>query len=57
MDPFPTKGIEYLLILGYLAVFIPFTWLLSRIGRDAADDERTDPDSPVPLEAPLEETG
>jgi hypothetical protein len=46
MEPFPTKGIEYLLILGYLAVFVPFTWLLSRIGRDAADEEATDPASP-----------
>ena len=33
MDPFPTKGVEYLLILGYLAAFVPFVWLLSRIGR------------------------
>jgi hypothetical protein len=53
MDIFPTKGIEYLLIIGYLSAFVPFAWLLSRIGRDAADEEPTDPDSPEPREAPL----
>ena len=33
MDPFPTKGIEYLLMIGYLLMLVPFAWLLSRIAR------------------------
>ncbi len=52
MDPFPTKGIEYLLILGYLAMFVPFTWLLSRIGRDSEDNETTEPARPEPRRTP-----
>ena len=52
MDPFPTKGIEYLLIIGYLAVFVPFAWLLSRIGREAAAEGATDPASPEPRKTP-----
>jgi glycine cleavage system H lipoate-binding protein len=40
MDPFPTKGVEYLLVLGYLAVFVPFVWLLSRIGGQPAPEQR-----------------
>lgn len=52
MDPFPTKGIEYLLIIGYLAVFVPFTWLLSRIGRKAVVEGPTDPTSPEPRRTP-----
>lgn len=30
MDIFATKGIEYLLVIGYLLVLIPFWWLLHR---------------------------
>ncbi len=52
MDPFPTKGIEYLLIIGYLAVFVPFTWLLSRIGRRAAAEGPREPALPEPRKAP-----
>jgi glycine cleavage system H lipoate-binding protein len=32
MDFLPTKGVEYLIILAYLAVLAPFWWLLSRLG-------------------------
>ena len=31
MDIFATKGIEYLLVIGYLLLFIPFAWLLRRM--------------------------
>ena len=52
MDPFPTKGIEYLLIIGYLAVFVPFAWLLSRIARETAAKGATGPASPQPCKTP-----
>ena len=52
MDPFPTKGLEYLLIIGYLIVFIPFAWLLSWIGRKAAAEGATDPALPEPRKTP-----
>ncbi len=52
MDPFPTKGIEYLLIIGYLAVFVPFVWLLSRIGRERTTEAATGPASPKPGTTP-----
>jgi glycine cleavage system H lipoate-binding protein len=31
MDFFATKGIEYLLVIGYLLLLIPFAWLLRRM--------------------------
>ena len=31
MDPFATKGIEYLLVIGYLSLLVPFAWLVSRM--------------------------
>jgi glycine cleavage system H protein len=52
MDPFPTKGIEYLLIIGYLATFVPFAWLISRIGREAPVEGETGPASPEPRKTP-----
>ena len=52
MDPFPTKGIEYLLIVGYLALFVPFAWLLSRIGRERAAEGAPGPASPQPRKMP-----
>lgn len=52
MDPFPTKGVEYLLIIGYLALFVPFMWLLSRIGRDRAGVEAAEPAAPEPSKKP-----
>jgi glycine cleavage system H lipoate-binding protein len=51
MDPFPTKGVEYLLIFGYLAVFVPFAWLLSRIGRQPAVERAAAPLSRKPQPA------
>jgi glycine cleavage system H lipoate-binding protein len=33
MDFLATKGIEYLMVIGYLLVLIPFWWLLSRAAR------------------------
>lgn len=36
MDFLPTKGIEYLLVIGYLLVLIPFWWALQGGGRRAA---------------------
>jgi len=36
MDFLPTKGIEYLLVIGYLLVLIPFWWALQGSGRRAA---------------------
>lgn len=35
MDFMPTKGVEYLIILAYLALLVPFWFLLSRLGRTA----------------------
>lgn len=52
MDPFPTKGIEYLLVIGYLAIFVPFAWFLSRIGRVRADGRATEPVVPGQGERP-----
>ena len=48
MDPFPTKGIEYLLIIGYLTVFVPFAWLVRRIGREAVPGRAKQPALPKP---------
>ena len=36
MDFFATKGIEYLLVIGYLLLFIPFAWLLRRMAVEPA---------------------
>ncbi len=34
MDPFPTKGIEYLLMIGYLLLLVPFGLLLRWMARE-----------------------
>lgn len=39
MDPFATKGIEYLLVIGYLSLFVPFAWLVSRMARGRLQPE------------------
>jgi glycine cleavage system H lipoate-binding protein len=52
MDPFPTKGVEYLLIIGYLVVFVAFAWLLSRIGRERAAGGATGPAALEPRKTP-----
>ena len=52
MDPFPTKGIEYLLVIGYLMVFALFAWFLSRIGRERVAEEAEDPAGAEPLKTP-----
>lgn len=36
MDFLPTKGIEYLLVIGYLLVLIPFWWALQGSGKRVA---------------------
>lgn len=54
MDPFPTKGIEYLLVIGYLTVFVPFAWLLSRIGWERMAGGATDGNSLQPRTTPFQ---
>lgn len=48
MDFLATKGIEYVLIIGYLLLLVPFWWLLRRVGADR---------SPVAASVPAERRG
>ena len=48
MDPFPTKGIEYLLMIGYLVLLIPFVWLLKWIAKEPSPAREAATTSPKP---------
>ena len=37
MSFLPTKGLEYLLVLGYLALLIPFWWLVERLRAESSE--------------------
>ena len=52
MDPFPTKGIEYLLVIGYLMAFVVFAWFLNRIGRERDGEESAEPAPGAPRKTP-----